>query len=264
MALLSSEKNFWSDPKGARDSETGVAEEQPLTVMHITESFGAGVLTAMSQWVNALADYGVRNIVVHGRHPETPTAYREMFAAGTKFIRVHMAREIAPFRDVATLITLCRIMRTYRAEIVHLHSSKAGLLGRVAARVVRVLRALYSPHGFSFLRTDISERSQRAYRAVETFGARLGGVVVACSNGEYEEARTLTTNVTLLHNSVDLTEIDEVLANLRKVGARQQLTIPSNGRISAQRGPDLLREVAERVSEQLPGRFRFVWIGDVL
>lgn len=230
--------------------------------MHITESFGSGVLTVMSQWVNALAEYGVGSIVVHGRRPETPAAYREMFASGTTFVEVRMARQITPARDLATLIELCRIMRTYRADILHLHSSKAGLLGRIAARVVPTRRVLYSPHGFSFLRTDISQRSQRTYRAFETFGARLGGSIVACSSGEYSAARNLTENVTLLRNAVDLTEIAGVLASFQQVDDRHLLTIASSGRISAQRGPDLFREVAERLSEQMPGRFRVVWIGD--
>ncbi len=61
-----------------------------------------------------------------------------------------LVRAIRPLRDLRALLQLCRLMRSGRYDIVHTHTSKAGLLGRLAAWLVRVPCVVHTPHGHVF------------------------------------------------------------------------------------------------------------------
>jgi len=60
-----------------------------------------------------------------------------------------LGREVGP-RDVVALVQLLAVMRRERPAIVHTHTSKAGFLGRLAARLARVPALIHQPHGHIF------------------------------------------------------------------------------------------------------------------
>jgi len=61
-----------------------------------------------------------------------------------------MRRAINPLRDLASYRALKNILRDERPDVVHTHSSKAGILGRAAARAVGVPRVVHTIHGMPF------------------------------------------------------------------------------------------------------------------
>ncbi len=61
-----------------------------------------------------------------------------------------LVREVRPLQDLAALFALRRVMRVFRPHIVHTHSSKAGVLGRLAAFLEKVPVIIHSIHGFGF------------------------------------------------------------------------------------------------------------------
>jgi glycosyltransferase involved in cell wall biosynthesis len=61
-----------------------------------------------------------------------------------------LRREIRPGKDLQALVQLTRLFKRLRPQIVHTHSSKAGILGRLAARLAAVPVVIHSVHGFSF------------------------------------------------------------------------------------------------------------------
>ncbi|MCX6555946.1 MAG: glycosyltransferase [Candidatus Aminicenantes bacterium] len=61
-----------------------------------------------------------------------------------------LAREIRPGKDLLALVSLIRLLKRIQPQIVHTHSSKAGILGRLAAFAARVPIVIHSVHGFSF------------------------------------------------------------------------------------------------------------------
>lgn len=71
--------------------------------------------------------------------------------AGVELYRVPaLARAIRPWQDLKALLQLIRLLRKIRPAIVHTHSSKAGILGRWAARFSRIPVFVHSVHGFGF------------------------------------------------------------------------------------------------------------------
>ncbi|MEQ8819152.1 MAG: glycosyltransferase [Sumerlaeia bacterium] len=69
---------------------------------------------------------------------------------GIRCEEIPMTREISPVADAAAFFRLCAALRGGGFDIVHLHSSKAGFLGRLACLFARRPCVIYSPHSFAF------------------------------------------------------------------------------------------------------------------
>jgi glycosyltransferase involved in cell wall biosynthesis len=72
-------------------------------------------------------------------------------AAGARYVPLaHMVRQLDPREDMRGLLELIWLMRRLRPDIVHANSSKAGVLGRLAAALTRVPVRIFTVHGWAF------------------------------------------------------------------------------------------------------------------
>ncbi|MBU2614695.1 MAG: glycosyltransferase family 4 protein, partial [Elusimicrobia bacterium] len=62
----------------------------------------------------------------------------------------NLLRQINPFNDFFALMSLISILKKEKPDIVHTHSSKAGILGRFAAKIAGVPKIVHTFHGFGF------------------------------------------------------------------------------------------------------------------
>jgi UDP-N-acetylglucosamine:LPS N-acetylglucosamine transferase len=70
---------------------------------------------------------------------------------GVKVITLpSMVRSIRPIKDLRALFALVWLIYKEKPDIVHSHSSKAGILGRLAAKIARVPHIVHTPHGHVF------------------------------------------------------------------------------------------------------------------
>ncbi|MCD6363133.1 MAG: glycosyltransferase, partial [Synergistetes bacterium] len=195
--------------------------------------------------------------LVYSLRKETPKEWEKLFKEDVIKIYLPMRREISPLDDLKSLFELFKLIRDYDPDIVHLHSSKAGFLGRLVSFLsLRKRGVFYSPRGFSFLMREVSPVKRRLFFMLEKIGAFLGGTILACSPGELHEARKLTKRVDLVNNAVDLAEIDAVKPH--NFGNSGRLKIAISGRITFARAPWLFRSIAEKLSSK---RVEFLWIG---
>jgi glycosyltransferase involved in cell wall biosynthesis len=91
-----------------------------------------------------------------------------------------LGREIAPLKDLMALAGLARLMRAWRPQIVHTHTAKAGLLGRLAARAAGVPTVVHTFHGH-VLRGYFTPPKQALFRRLEALLARAADALVAVS-----------------------------------------------------------------------------------
>jgi glycosyltransferase involved in cell wall biosynthesis len=83
--------------------------------------------------------------------PRESMIYPALDRAGVPVVRLPLRRGFAhPAHDLAALGRLLRLVRRLRPDLVHLHSSKAGVLGRLAAGSVAT-PSVYTPHCFPFV-----------------------------------------------------------------------------------------------------------------
>jgi glycosyltransferase involved in cell wall biosynthesis len=101
-----------------------------------------------------------------------------------------LVRPPAPGRDLAALATLRRVMRSWRPRVVHTHSSKAGILGRLAARLEGVPAVVHSVHGFGF--TPLQPAPLRGlFLALERLAARWTHAFVVVARAHRRLGATL-------------------------------------------------------------------------
>ncbi|UPT73609.1 MAG: glycosyltransferase [Elusimicrobiota bacterium] len=163
-----------------------------------------------------------------------------------------MTREISPGRDAAAFRRLRQLFAERRPDVVHAHSSKAGVLARVAARAAGVPAVFYTPHGYGFLQQDRPAASRLLYRALEAAASRIG-TVVACSPAEAEQARALGAP------RVE-TVCDAYLGGFAEPLPHDGVVVGSCGRMAYARNPDAWLLLAQRLTDSRNG-LRCVWIG---
>jgi glycosyltransferase involved in cell wall biosynthesis len=112
----------------------------------ITLAEAGGAQTYVAQLLPALAERFQVTVAAHGDGPLRDAAR----AAGVQFVRLrHVRRSIGP-RDVLGLLELIVLMRRSRPDVVHTNSSKAGVLGRLAAAIARAPVRIFTVHGWAF------------------------------------------------------------------------------------------------------------------
>jgi glycosyltransferase involved in cell wall biosynthesis len=97
-----------------------------------------------------------------------------------------LGREAAPGRDLVALARLIRLMRRERPALVHTHTSKAGFLGRLAARLSRVPAVIHQPHGHIFY-AYYGPRLTAFYVRLERVAARWTDRIVTLTERGTEE-----------------------------------------------------------------------------
>ena len=92
-----------------------------------------------------------------------------------------LRREITPFKDLLALVRITSLLNNFKPDIVHTHTPKAGLIGRVAARLLRI-PCIHTVHGIG---CDVSAMSlvEKVYLACERLAAKLSAVQVMVSEG---------------------------------------------------------------------------------
>lgn len=123
------------------------------TVLQVLEATIGGTRRHMRLLLNVLSNegYDVTLICSCERTPDfrhDMDAYR---AQGIRVVEIPMKRRIAPLADVAAFVRIWLHLAGNSYDVLHAHSSKAGVLARVAAKLARVPVVLYTPHAFSFL-----------------------------------------------------------------------------------------------------------------
>jgi glycosyltransferase involved in cell wall biosynthesis len=83
-----------------------------------------------------------------------------------------LVREVRPIQDAVAFLKMWRLFRKERPQIVHTHSSKAGILGRWAAKLAGVPLIFHTAHGFGF--NDFQRQTvRRVYVALENATAKI-------------------------------------------------------------------------------------------
>jgi glycosyltransferase involved in cell wall biosynthesis len=161
---------------------------------------------------------------------------------------------------VAEVARLRRILRAVAPDVVHLHSAKAGLAGRLAVR--GRLPTVFQPHAWSFLAA--TGPTARASLAWERRATRWTTRLVCVSEAELREGREsgIRGAATVVPNGVDLTPARHDRASARAgLGLEDRPTAVCVGRLAPQKGQQDLLDAWSLVVARLP-EARLVLVGD--
>jgi glycosyltransferase involved in cell wall biosynthesis len=230
-----------------------------IRVLQVLEATEGGTRRHLRDLVGALdpEEFRVTLAVSFGRDPAFREDLAGYAAAGVPVREVAMRRGVAPFSDLLSLMRLLLLVRQVRPDVIHAHSAKAGFLARLAGAGCRV-PVVYTPHVFPFLMV-CGRFLQRAYWLLEKGVLGCTAALVAVSEEEVREALRLgyvPERVHLIPNGVAACESGAVA--VREAPA---LTVGYFGRLTRQKGPDLLIEAASDVVSHVP-QVKFVFYGE--
>ncbi len=168
-----------------------------------------------------------------------------------------LGRSVRIGGDLLALIAICREIREFRPHIVHTHTAKAGVLGRIAAVICRVPIRVHTFHGH-VLSGYFSPLASRALRIVEVLLARLSTALIAV--GERVRDELLDAGIGRGDKYVVIPPGAAIGPLPDKLYAREWLGLPPGcpvvvfvGRLTGVKRPDRLMEAMADVLDRLPG-----------
>jgi glycosyltransferase involved in cell wall biosynthesis len=173
---------------------------------------------------------------------------------GIPFVALEQVRRKLSPRDVLGVVELFRLFRRLRPDLVHLNSSKAGWLGRIAARIAGVPVVLFTAHGWAFR----AKCGSALYRLGDRIVEPLTTMVICVSQAELDAGIAAKTcrvaRSAVIPNAVD-TEFEPPLRN----GLGEKLRIVSVGRLADPKNFGALIRAAALLP---PGRVQVQILGD--
>jgi glycosyltransferase involved in cell wall biosynthesis len=218
-----------------------------------------------------LHERGYKVTLISGptRGPEGSLVNRAR-AGGYEFLEEDsLIRAVNPWYDARARRHLEIDFRRLKPDIVHTHSSKAGIVGRFAARDAGVPRVVHTIHGMSFNRTQ-SWPVQRLFAWLEWMAARRSDAIVAVADAMIEQSvagricprrkmRTIYSGMEL----ADFTPTDHDRDAVRRSWGvdEQEVVVGTIARLFRRKGYEQLLPILAAAAEREP-RLRFVWVGD--
>lgn len=181
-----------------------------------------------------------------------------------------LVREISPLKDLRAYRALRKLFRREHFDVVHTHSSKAGILGRLAARRAGVPLVVHTVHGQPFHPYQSSWRNA-CYVFVERVAARCSDRILAVAQAMVDQSVARRVAPAELYRVVySGMEIEPFLEARPSPALRRSLGIPDGApvvgkiaRLFELKGHDCLLDAAPRIAEAVP-EVRFLLVGDGL
>jgi glycosyltransferase involved in cell wall biosynthesis len=182
----------------------GSAQNTLLTCLNLSRKFEMVLVCGLSQESN----------MTDSEREVVEAQLEKARANGVRIITVSsLVRRVSPANDIRTLYDLVRIIKTAKPNVVHTHTSKAGILGRLAARIVRVPLIVHTAHGHVFF-GHFGPVLSRIFLWIERMFAPLTDRVVALTPGERKDYIDLNLypreKIAKIHSGVDVEKFKQV------------------------------------------------------
>ncbi|WP_432525398.1 glycosyltransferase [Serratia sp. BFP-2025] len=225
--------------------------------MHIIESSATGTLSVVTMLANSQVKSNNDVCVIYSRRDDTPENIASLFDPRIELVEVDMAMRKFP----TSCIVLRKIITERSPNIVHLHSSLAGFVGRLANIGNKKNRIIYSPHCISFMRKDIGKTKEYVFKTLERIANFIPSTYVACSKSEYDSIKSNLSikNVEVINNAYDGESSFELSISDLDIKNKKKVEIITVGGIRNQKDPASFSLLAKSLINK---SVNFTWVGD--
>jgi glycosyltransferase involved in cell wall biosynthesis len=226
-----------------------------MKITHVIES-GGGSATFVLYLIQYLPQHS--HHVMYGDRTFFGKNFQEVkqnLVNATFYPWANVQRELKVFKDLKAAVSLYKMLKQIDSDVIHLHSSKAGFLGRLVCFFLGKKNVIYTPQGLSFVRKDISRLKASLYMMLEVVASRFTGKIICCSRSEAQELSKKGVACSYINNG---TEIINYYSNHNKP-ENKAIIIATSGRATIQKNPKLFNQVAKHFEND--HHFEFLWIG---
>lgn len=248
---------------------------EPIYIAHVITRLILGgaqentLLTVIGQQRNPAFDV---TLVIGADDKAEGNLYERARAARVKLVVIpSLIRPIHFWQDVRALLALYQLFRRNDYSIVHTHSSKAGVLGRVSARLAGVPIVIHTLHSLVFHEYQRPWQNS-LYIWCKRLCAKLTDVLISVNRRTAEGALAAgigrpEQHVTIF-SGIELEPFLNVASVLTVADAKQRLGIPSDAptvgkvaRLFPLKGHNQFLEAARKIADREP-LVRFLLVGD--
>ena len=231
-------------------------EAKKKKILMVCEAFGGGVFAYVSQLCNDMCEeFNV--YLAYAIRPQTPKNYKEFLNPRVHLIEVKAFSDkgiTSISNDIRLINKLRKIEKKINPDVIHLHSSVAGGIGRVAFKG-KTNTVVYTPHGYAHI-LMAKDKKSKLYGIMERILGKISNAItLTCCKSEDDVASGLTKRHTFIETGINLKDLSDSLDKVQPV-KNDKFTVFTLGRVCIQKQPQLFNRIAELVPEA-----RFQWIG---
>lgn len=190
---------------------------------------------------------------------------------GIEFIHCpFLLRKINVIKDLKAFFDIWRIIKKYNPLIVHTHSSKAGLMGRLAAKLAGTPIIVHTPHGHVFF-GYFGPLKTKLFIILEKLASRITDKIVVLTNREKKDHLLFKIakedKFSVIYSGIKLNILKESSSE-EKQNLKKELGIPENslivgtaGRLVPVKGPEFLVKASKYIISKYPDTY-FMFTGD--
>jgi glycosyltransferase involved in cell wall biosynthesis len=151
-----------------------------IKIAHILHCVG-GVEVSLRLITKNINPDNYENIIIHGLK-DTNAIFSDRNDQELKSYKLPIYREIALLSDLKSIYATYKIIKKERPDIIHVHSAKGGIIGRVVGKFFKI-KVLFTPQAFSFL-SEKKGIKRFIFLKIEQFFANGNSILLASSNSE--------------------------------------------------------------------------------
>ncbi len=234
-----------------------------IKVLHVVRPAAGGMKNHL---INLVRYTDKKRFDVTVACPLNTALWDELTALGVQTFPIPLVGELSPTRDYAAVHSLVKYLNQSGTTILHAHSSKGALVGRLAALMARTPVVIFTAHNSIFYE-EWPEWKKKLFATVERFLARFTDKIITVSDALKQElmereglpAKQLTT----IYNGI---EVEKFAAKVDTMSVRRSLNIPELGpvvgtiaRLAPQKGVSYFLKAASLLKEY---QVNFLVVGD--
>ncbi len=223
-----------------------------IKVMHIGMSL-SGIDTYIRYITAFINPQKFETVVVNGKN-EINEKFKDNDDNTIKNYELNLVRHFSLIKDIVAIFKICRIIIKEKPNLIHAHSSKGGLIGRIAAFIMRV-PVVYTPNAFSYLSAESNAKYkfflwyERIFKYITTF-------FLACSDSELKRA----TNEIKYKSERCRVWLNSIPPK-KEGNNKPENYLITIGRPSYQKNTDKLIEIFNKLNNVLSNQFKLKIVG---